>query len=61
MLSKVESSHLAQFCEEIARIREEDKERKNLPQFNSMEEARKYFGSTPFIEWENKMREKYGI
>ena len=31
------------------------------PKFNTIEEARAYYGSIPFSEWENKMREKYGL
>lgn len=42
------------------------KERKllseNAPKkFNSVEEVMKYYNAIPFEEWENNMREKYGI
>lgn len=49
----------AQFCNEIAQIRKEAKERRcliseqNILQFNSIEEVRKYMESTSFINWEN--------
>ncbi|MDE6522690.1 MAG: hypothetical protein K2L17_07725 [Muribaculaceae bacterium] len=57
----------ARFCEEISEIRRTAKKRHNLlaeqpmPKFNTVEEARKYFESTPFEEWENKVKEKYGF
>ena len=53
--------------DEIIDIREDYKRKKrqlnesSVPQFKSVEEAREYFGSTPFSEWENKMFEKYGM
>ena len=32
-----------------------------IPKFSSIEEAQKYFGDTPYEEWKNKIREKYGF
>ena len=55
------------FCQKIEEIRRKAKEYNRLlnespkPKFNTIEEARAYYGSIPFSEWENKMREKYGI
>jgi hypothetical protein len=52
---------------EISEIREDFKQQKrqtnkpSIPQFKSIEEAREYFGSIPFSEWEKKMFEEYGI
>ncbi len=56
-----------EFCRDIeVIIAKHDKERNHLnesipPQFNSIEEAREYYGSMPFEEWENKIFEEYGI
>ena len=34
----------------------------NAPKkFNTVEEVRAYYNSIPFEEWENNMREKYGM
>ena len=32
-----------------------------LKAFNTIEEALKYYNAIPLEEWENNMREKYGI
>ena len=32
-----------------------------IPKFSSIDEAQKYFGDTPYEEWKNKMKEKYGL
>jgi N12 class adenine-specific DNA methylase len=59
--------NLKEAWNEINEIREDYKRKKrklnesSIPQFKSIEEARAYFGSIPFSEWENKMFEKYGI
>ena len=53
--------------EEIDVIREEYKQAKqhlnesSIPQFSSIEEARRHFGSIPFAEWEKNMLAKYGL
>lgn len=59
--------NLKKAWEEIDTIREEYKQAKlrlnesSMPQFNSIEEARQYYGSIPFAEWENKVSEMYGL
>ena len=59
--------NLKKAWEEIDTIREEYKQAKlrlnesSMPQFNSIEEARQYFDSMPFAEWENKMFDKYSL
>ena len=59
--------NLKKAWEEIDTIREEYKQAKlrlnesSMPQFNSIEEARQYYGSIPFDEWENKVSEMYGL
>ena len=59
--------NFAKAWQEIEDIREEYRKSKQtlnespMPQFNSIEEAREYFGSILFEEWENKMFEKYGV
>ena len=53
--------NLKKAWEEIDAIREEHQQTKQhlnesaIPQFNSIEEARQYFDSMPFAEWENKV------
>lgn len=47
----------------------EDIERKNAllqelappPEFKTTEEVMRYYNAIPLAEWENKMREKYGM
>lgn len=59
--------NIKRFFQEIDEIEQKyaEKDRllsKNAPlKFNSIEEARAYYHSTPFEEWENEMGEKYGI
>ena len=59
--------NLKKAWDEINDIREDYKRKKrqlnesSIPHFKSIEEAREYFDSTPFSEWENKMFEKYGM
>ena len=33
----------------------------SIPKFKTIAEAQQFFGDIPFDEWENKMREKYGL
>lgn len=63
----LENGNFERFCQEIEEIsRKADEKAKLLskspnPQFNTIEEARAYYGSIPFSEWENKMRERLGL
>ena len=31
------------------------------PEFSTIEEALKYYDAIPFAEWENQMKDKYGL
>ena len=59
--------NMAEFWKEIDALEEKaDRDCKLLqesavPQFNSVEEANKYYNAMPFNEWENKMFAEYGI
>ncbi len=63
----LENGNFEKAWQEIEEIsRQADEKAKLLsetpkPKFSTIEEARAYYGSIPFSEWENKMREKYGI
>ena len=63
----LENGNYERFCQEIDEISRKADEKARLlcefpiPNFSTIEEARAYYGSMPFSEWENKMREKYGI
>ena len=50
--------------EEISRRADEKAKLLNespSPEFSTIEEARAYYDSIPFSEWENKISEKYGL
>lgn len=55
------------FCQEIEEISKRADEKAILmtesqsPEFKTIEEARAYYGSMPFSEWENNMRERLGL
>lgn len=55
------------FCHEVeSMIARHESEKKCLkesvrPQFNSTEEANRYYNAMPFQKWENKIFEEYGI
>ena len=59
--------NLKKAWEEIGAIRKVNEQAKqhlnesSMLQFSSIEEARKYFGSVPFSEWENKVSDMYGL
>ena len=59
--------NLRVFWEEIDALEEKaDRDSKILQesfpqQFNSVEEANRYFNAIPFNEWENKIFAKYGV
>lgn len=52
---------------EIEKIREGAKMHRKMlaesvrPKFRTLEEFAKYYNAIPFSEWENKMKEKYGL
>lgn len=55
------------FCQEIEEISKRADEKAILmtesqsPEFKTIEEARAYYGSMSFSEWENNMRERLGL
>ena len=55
------------FCQEIDELCRKAEEHSillnesTIPQFKTVEEARAFYGSIPFSEWENKMKERLGI
>ena len=63
----LENGNFEKAWQEIEEIsKRADEEAKMLsespsPQFNTIEEARAFYGSIPFAEWENMMRERLGI
>lgn len=56
--------NLMKAWDEISEIRKDYKRKKrqlnesSIPQFKSIDEARAYFGSMPFSEWEHKIFKK---
>ena len=59
--------NMAEFWKEIDALEEKaERDIKLLqesvtPQFNSIEEANRFYDAMPFNEWENKIFEEYGI
>ena len=63
----LENGNFEKFCQEIEELSKKAAEAAKLlnesapEQFNSIEEALKYYNAIPFSDWENKMRERHGI
>ena len=59
--------NMAEFWKEIDALEEKADRNSRLlqeavtPQFNSIEEANRYYNAMSFAEWEKKMFEKYGL